>query len=76
LKENTVRNLVLQGRQDLNAPELAQSLENLVSNWSNLQKKVDTKAAFYKDIYTLHEELKSNNDRDYLYSFIGNFHFS
>ncbi len=65
LKENTVRNLVLQGRQDLNtpstaAPELAQSLETLVSNWSNLQKKVDTKAAFYTDIYTLHEELKSN----------------
>lgn len=40
-------------------PELAQSLETLVSNWSNLQKKVDTKAVFYTDIYTLHEDLKS-----------------
>lgn len=65
LKEQTVRNLVLQGRQDLNvpsaaAPELAQSLETLVSNWSNLQKKVDTKVAFYADIYSLHEELKGN----------------
>ncbi len=63
MKENTVRSLVLQGRQDLNAPELAQSLETLVSNWSNLQKKVDTKAAFYKDIYTLHEELKSKDNK-------------
>ncbi|CAF5214929.1 unnamed protein product, partial [Rotaria magnacalcarata] len=64
LKENIVRNLVLQGRQDLNlpsssAPELAQSLETLVSNWTNLQKKVDTKVLFYTDIYTLHEELKN-----------------
>ncbi|CAF3672349.1 unnamed protein product [Rotaria sordida] len=60
LKENIVRNLVLQGRQDLSgAPELAQSLETLVSNWSNLQKKVDTKVVFYTDIYTLHEELKN-----------------
>jgi hypothetical protein len=42
------------------SPELAQSLETLVSNWSNLQKKVDTKVLFYTDIYTLHEELKSN----------------
>ncbi|CAF4861262.1 unnamed protein product, partial [Rotaria sp. Silwood1] len=59
LKENIVRNLVLQGRQDLTgAPELAQSLETLVSNWSNLQKKVDTKVVFYTDIYTLHEDLK------------------
>jgi len=65
LKENIVRNLVLQGRQDLNnpstaVPDLAQSLETLVSNWSNLQKKVDTKATFYTDIYALHEDLKSN----------------
>lgn len=65
LKESVVRNLVLQGRQDLNtpstsAPDLAQSLETLVSNWSNLQKKVDTKVAFYTDIFTAHEELKSN----------------
>jgi hypothetical protein len=65
LKENLVRNLVLQGRQDLNvpssaSPELAQSLETLVSNWTNLQKKVDTKVIFYTDIYALHEELKSN----------------
>ncbi|CAF3292012.1 unnamed protein product [Rotaria socialis] len=64
LKENIVRNLVLHGRQDLNlpsssAPELAQSLETLVSNWTNLQKKVDTKVVFYTDIYTLHEELKN-----------------
>jgi len=63
LKENIVRNLVLQGRQDLNnpstaVPDLAQSLETLVSNWSNLQKKVDTKATFYTDIYALHEDLK------------------
>ncbi|CAF4320996.1 unnamed protein product, partial [Rotaria sp. Silwood2] len=60
LKENIVRNLVLQGRQDLSgAPELAQSLETLVSNWSNLQKKVDTKVGFYNDIYALHEDLKN-----------------
>ena len=63
-KEHTVRNLVQQGRHDINSssggtPELAQQLETLVSNWGNLQKKVDTKVAFYGDIYTLHEELKS-----------------
>lgn len=40
-------------------PDLAQSLETLVSNWSNLQKKVDTKATFYTDIYALHEDLKN-----------------
>lgn len=59
-----MRNLLQQGRHDLNSssggtPELAQQLETLVSNWGNLQKKVDTKVAFYADIYTLHEELKS-----------------
>jgi hypothetical protein len=48
-------------------PELAQSLETLVSNWSNLQKKVDTKAAFYTDIYTLHEELKSNKQLKFIF---------
>lgn len=58
--------MVIQGRQDLNAPsvavpELAQSLETLVSNWSNLQKKVDTKVLFYTDIYALHEDLRSND---------------
>lgn len=61
-----MQNLVIQGRQDLAAPsvappDLAQSLETLVSNWSNLQKKVDTKVAFYTDIYALHEELKSDH---------------
>lgn len=55
----------MQGRQDLtnssaaSTAELAQSLETLVSNWANLQKKVDTKVAFYTDIHTLHEDLKS-----------------
>ncbi|CAF1402030.1 unnamed protein product [Adineta steineri] len=64
LKEHTVRNLVLQGRQDLNnpspsAPELAQNLETLISNYTNLQKKVDTKVMFYTDIHELHEDLKN-----------------
>ena len=57
--------MVFQDRQDLNIPsaapsELSQNLETLVSNWSNLQKKVDTKVIFYTDIHTLYEELKSN----------------
>jgi formyltetrahydrofolate hydrolase len=63
---------VLQGRQDLNTSstsstaELALSLETLVSNWSNLQKKVDTKVSFYTDIHTLHEDLKSTRSIDML----------
>ncbi|CAF3670938.1 unnamed protein product [Adineta steineri] len=61
LKEYTVRTLVEQARHDISqnsSPELAQSLETLISNWSTLQKKVDTKVIFYSDIYKLHEELK------------------
>ena len=57
LKEYTVRSLVDQARQDIN--QSSQGLENLISNWSNLQKKVDAKVAFYTDLYRLHEELKS-----------------
>ena len=56
LKEHSVRLLVDQIRQDSN--QSSQSAEILVSNWSNLQKKVDTKVTFYNDLFRLHEELK------------------
>ncbi|CAF1590315.1 unnamed protein product, partial [Adineta ricciae] len=61
LKEYTVRTLVEQTRHDLAqspSPELAQQLDTLISNWSGLQKKVDTKVTYYSDVYKLHEELK------------------
>lgn len=61
IKEYTVRTLVDQTRHELTqstSPELTHSLESLITNWSNLQKKVDNKLAFYSDVYKLHEELK------------------
>lgn len=56
LKEHSVRHLVDQIRQD--GSQSSQSAENLVSSWSNLQKKVDTKVSFYTDLFRLHEEFK------------------
>lgn len=61
LKEYTVRTLVDQARQDINqssAPELAHSLDTLITNWSSLQKRVDQKLAFYTDSHQLNEELR------------------
>jgi hypothetical protein len=56
-----VRTLVDQARHDISqssSPELAHSVETLISSWSTLQKKVDTKGASYTELYKLHEELK------------------
>ena len=33
-------------------------IDNLITDWSNLQRKIDTKTAFYTDLYRTHEELK------------------
>ncbi|CAF3444628.1 unnamed protein product [Rotaria sp. Silwood1] len=53
LKEFTVRTLIEQS-----SPELAQQIDTVISNWSNLQKRVDNKVVFYTDLYKLYEELK------------------
>ncbi|CAM2708186.1 unnamed protein product [Rotaria socialis] len=59
-KEHTLRTLIDRNRQDGTQPslELTQYLDTLVSNWSSLQKKVDTKISLYSELYKLHEELK------------------
>ncbi|CAF2858218.1 unnamed protein product [Rotaria sp. Silwood2] len=56
LKEHTVRTLIEQANQS--SPELAQQIDTIISNWSNLLKRVDNKVIFYTDLYKLHEELK------------------
>ncbi|CAF3539694.1 unnamed protein product [Rotaria sordida] len=60
IKEHTVRTLVDQTRHDISqsSAELSQQIETLVSNWTNLQKRVDSKVIFYTDLYKLYEELK------------------
>ncbi|CAF0755155.1 unnamed protein product, partial [Didymodactylos carnosus] len=63
-REHDVRRLIEQGRtlshtMTSGISDLSQSLENLETNWINLQRKVDSKVQYYSGIYTLHDELRS-----------------
>jgi len=56
VKEHSVRTLVDQLRLDTN--QSPQQVDDLVSIWSNLQKKIDFKMNFYSEISHLHDEFR------------------
>ena len=61
-----MRTLVDQARQYVNqsssSSEIVQELDELITKWSNLQKKVETKVAIYTDLNKLYEELRGKID--------------
>lgn len=57
-KEHSVRTLVEQIRQE--STHSSAAVDNLITNWSNLTKKVDGRTKFLSDVYRLYEELQGS----------------